>query len=62
MVLQLFWRGYRGDINGRDMIFRCRCVFLKKISNGKIRYFGWVGGVGKDDSMDNLGRGGVEFL
>ena len=44
------------------MIFRCQCVFLKNISGGEIQDVGWDGGVGKYDTTEKLGRGGVEFL
>ena len=44
------------------MLCGCQFVFLNNISDGKARDVGWVGGVGKDDSTDNLGRGGVDFF
>ena len=62
MGLELFWWGCRGEINGRDMLWGFQCVFLKKISDGKVWDAGWVGGVGRYDSTDKLGRGGVEFF
>ena len=44
------------------MLFECQCVLLKKIYDGKVRDVGWVGGVGKDYLINNLGRGRVEFF
>ena len=44
------------------MLCRYQCVFLKNMSDEKSRDVGWVGGVGKDDTANNLGRGGVDFL
>ena len=62
MRLQWFWWDCWGEINGRDIIFGCQCVLLKKMSYGKVWDSGWVGRVGKDDTAENLGRGGVDFL
>ena len=44
------------------MLCVSQCVFLKNIINGKFRDVGWVGGLGEDDTSDNLGRGGLDFL
>ena len=44
------------------MICGWQFVLLKEMSDCKVLYVGWVGGVGEDDTTDNLGRGGVDFL
>ena len=62
MLLQWFWVDCLGDIHGRDILCVLQCVFLKKMSDVKFRDVVWFGGVGEDDTTDNLGRGNVDFL
>ena len=44
------------------MLYGFQCVFLKNMPDGKFRYVVQVGGVGKDDTTNNLGRGCLYFL
>ena len=41
---------------------RMSVCMLKNMSDRKVRDVGWVGRVGKDYLINNLGRGRVEFF